>query len=159
MEVPPSFVEIEYLDGICTRVNKADVKLLINKNNENKRKYVHYWTPAGDSDPSDFSNMDLLRKFKASPINTNQKGLYYCKIIEKSPSIDPKHFTRSQSTHDSVTNDPIQQTSFKPEALNCDITESNHSENELNDTASTWDTTNRNDSGNICDEWMEQLLD
>lgn len=137
MEVAPSYVEIEYLDGICTRVKKADVKLLINKNDENKRKYVHYWTPAGDSEPSDFSNMDSLRKFKASPVNTKQKGLYYCKIIEKSQPIDG-----NQSTHETV--DPIEQTFFKPEILSCDIPESKHSENELDDTESTWDTTNQN---------------
>lgn len=138
MNGPPTFVEIEYLDGIRMQVNKADVKLLINKINENKRKYVHYWTPAGDSQSelSDFSNMDSLEKFKASPINTNQKGLYYCKIVEKPQPIEM------------CTNDPIEPTFFKPEVLNCEITETNHSENEFNDSATAWDTNSQHALGN-----------
>lgn len=130
MNGPPTFVDIEYLDGTRMQVNKADVKLLISKNNEHKRKYVHYWTPAGDSGPSDFSNMGSLKKFKASPINANQRGLYYCKIVETPQPIEM------------CTDDPIEPTFFKPEVvLDCDTTESNHSENVCNDTATAWDTT------------------
>lgn len=148
MNVPPSLVEIEYLDGSRKRVNQADVKLLINKNNENKRKYVHYWTPAGDSEPSDFSNMDSLKKFRASPADMKQKGLYYCKLIEKSQPADESLLVGSQKSQGTIINDPIEQTFFKPENMSCDITESHHSENEFNDSASTWDTTNHHASGN-----------
>lgn len=147
MDGPPIFVEIEYLDGIRNRVNKSEVKLLINKNNENKRKHVHYWTPAGDSDPSDFSNMDSLKKFKASPASTNQKGLYYCKIIERPQPASTAHFADKQKSPERVPSDPIEPTFCKPEELNCEIAESNHSLNEYNDSASTWDTSNQHASG------------
>lgn len=132
---PPSFVEIEYLDGTCTRVNKSDVKLLINKNNENKRKYVHYWTPDGDSEPSDFSNMDSLKKFKASPINnTKQKGLYYCQIVEKP---QPGHFIANKD--EMTSNESIERTIFKPEpvVLDCE-TMFGHDKNSFNYTSNQY---------------------
>lgn len=134
-DAPPTFVEIEYLDGTCARVNKADVKLLINKNNENKRKYVHDWTPDGDSEPSDFSKMDSLKKFRTSPSNNSkQKGLYYCKISEKPQPNDATHFIGKQN--EMTSNDSDERTLFKPEpeVLDCETT-FNHIQNGFDDTS------------------------
>lgn len=153
MDVQACYVEIEYLDGVCARVRKADVKLLINKNNEHKRKYVHYWMPDGDSEPTDFSNMDSLKKFKISPVNMQQKGLYYCKIVEKTQQSDVSHFTGTQNKRDSNTlemvTDPIELVSFKSDGLNCDIIEPSRCDNDFTDTSSTWETTQQHVSGNF----------
>lgn len=135
MDGPRDFVEIEYLDGICARVNKADIVLLSSEQNKNERKYVHYWSPDGDAMPPDFSKMNLSKKFKSSPCNTQQEGFYYCTIIEKSPAIDP-----NQSDGDEIpTEDPT--VFIKSEASHLDISaESNYSED---DTASSWDASNQ----------------
>lgn len=132
---PPNFVEIEYLDGTCSRVNKSDDELLIKKNNENKRKYVHYWTPDGDSEPSDFSNMDSLKKFKASPINnTIPKSLYCCQVIEKP---QPGHLIANKD--EMTSNESIERTIFKPEPelLDCETT-FNHGKNRFNGTSNQY---------------------
>lgn len=135
------FVEIEYLDGVRSQVKRADVKLLINKNNGNKRKYAHYWTPSGETEPNDFLNMGSLTKFKANPMHTRQRGLYYCKIIEKA-HFEEVHFADTQDASKLAKIMATQPTVFAPEESGCPIGEVGRNENNCIDTSNTWNKSN-----------------
>lgn len=114
-----NFVRIEYLDGVSVSANKADVKLLINKSNR-KRKFVHYWTPTGESEQLDYQTMKAMKKFKLSPGNVGVKGLYYCNPIE--PTQTTEELDENVDCSDLLE-------LVEPETLN--LIESMLSENEL----------------------------
>lgn len=125
------FVEIEYSDGSSAVVNRCDVKILASKNDQSKRRYVHYWTPGDESNSLDQRTMCSMKKFKSSPFKTQQIGLYYCKPIATATTNKATDDVDSDDVMEITETESTEEISCKSESMSCE-------QNETEDNDPAW---------------------